>query len=79
MIVWHEMKKLQKKLSFDILVLGNNSEFKGAGIYRIGWAKDYYIDGQNNQLIFFEIITTEGGKMAPQITPWVDFLDHDLL
>ena len=32
-------------------------------------SKDYYIDGQNTQLIFFEKMSTGGGKMAPQITP----------
>ena len=35
--------------------------------------KDYYIDGQNTQLIFFETITTGGGKKDHQITPrgWI--------
>ena len=43
-------------------------------------AKDYYVEGQNTQLIFFEKMTTGGGKKAPKITyPGVDFLDHDLL
>ena len=34
--------------------------------------KDYYIDGQNIQLIFFEKMTTGEGK-RPQITPrgWI--------
>ena len=31
--------------------------------------KDYYIDGLNTQLSFFEKMTTRGGKKAPQITP----------
>ena len=36
-------------------------------------AKGYYIDGQNTQLIIFEIMTTEGVKMPTQITPlgWI--------
>jgi hypothetical protein len=35
--------------------------------------KDYYIDGQNTPLIFFEKISTGGGKKTPQITPrgWI--------
>ena len=37
-------------------------------VYKLGLAKDYYIDGQNTQLIFFEKNTTGGGKKAPQIT-----------
>jgi hypothetical protein len=32
-----------------------------------GAAKDYFIDGQNTQLIFFEKISTGGGKLGPQI------------
>ena len=32
-------------------------------------SKDYCIDGQNTQLIFFEKNTTGGGKKTPQITP----------
>ena len=28
-------------------------------------SKDYYIDGQNTQLIFFEKNTTGGGEKAP--------------
>ena len=36
--------------------------------------KDYYIDGQNTQLIFFFEIPTGGGKRATQITPrWCIF------
>ena len=31
--------------------------------------KDYYIDGQNTQLIFFEKMSSGGGKKDPQITP----------
>ena len=31
--------------------------------------RDYYIDGQNTQRIFFEKMTTGGGKKAPQFTP----------
>ena len=46
-------------------------------VYKLGLAKDYYIDGQNTQLIFFEKNTTGGGP--PNYTPGVDFLDHDLL
>ena len=46
-------------------------------MYKLGLAKDYYIDGQNTQLIFFEKNTTGGGP--PNYTPGVDFLDHDLL
>ena len=40
---------------------------------KIDLGKDYYIDGQNTQLIFFENISTGGGKKAPQITPrgWI--------
>ena len=30
-------------------------------------SKDYYIDGQNTQLIFFEKYTTGGGKKAPKL------------
>jgi hypothetical protein len=46
----------------------------------VSYSKDYYIDGQNIQLIFFPKITTEGRKMATKITPrGVDFLDHDLI
>ena len=35
--------------------------------------KDYYIDGQNTQLIFFEKMSTGGGKQGPQIIPrgWI--------
>ena len=37
-------------------------------------AKDYYIDGQNTQQIFFEKMSTWGGKQGPQITPrWLIF------
>ena len=43
------------------------------------YPKDYYIDGQNTQLIFFEKISTGGGEKAPKLHPGVDFLDHDLL
>ena len=37
------------------------------------YCKDYYIDKQNTQLIFFEKMTTGGGIKAPQITPrgWI--------
>ena len=43
--------------------------------------KDYYIDGQNTQLIFFEKKNPlgKGSKAPPNYTPGVDFLDHDLL
>ena len=37
-------------------------------IANICLAKDYYIDGQNTQLIFFEKMTNEGVKMPTQIT-----------
>ena len=42
-------------------------------ILNIRLTKDYYIDGQNTQLIIFEIMTTEGVKMPTQITPlgWI--------
>jgi hypothetical protein len=35
--------------------------------------KDYYIDGQNTQLFFFEKNSTGGGKKARHITPrgWI--------
>ena len=38
-----------------------------------GLFNDYYIDGQNTQLIFFEKNLTVGGKKANQITPrgWI--------
>ena len=42
-------------------------------------AKDYYIDGQNTELIFFEKITTEGGNGTANYALGMDFLDHDLL
>jgi hypothetical protein len=31
--------------------------------------KDYYIDGQNTQLICFEKMSTGGGKRAPKLHP----------
>ena len=46
-------------------------------VYKLGLAKDYYIDGQNTQLIFFEKMTTGGGP--PNYNPGVDFLNHDRL
>ena len=40
-------------------------------LFLLTLGKDYYIDGQNTELIFF--ISTGGGKKAPQITPrgWI--------
>ena len=38
---------------------------RSASLYLV---KDYYIDGQNTQLIFFEKMSTWGGKQGPQIT-----------
>ena len=35
--------------------------------------KNYYIDGQKTQLIFFEKMTTGGGKKAPKLHPWGGF------
>ena len=42
------------------------------------YCKDYYIDGQNTQLIFFEKMSTVGGKKAPKRHLGLDFLDHDI-
>ena len=36
---------------------------------KVNLGKDYYIDGQNTQLICFEKITTEGGKGHPKLHP----------
>ena len=38
-----------------------------ASLNKLG--KDYYIDGQNTQLISLEKMSTGGGNEAPQITP----------
>ena len=35
--------------------------------FNVPLTKDYYIDGQNTQLIVFEKMSTGGGKKAPQI------------
>ena len=43
------------------------------------YPKDYYIDGQNTQLIFLKKILLGEGKRPPNYTPGVYFLDHDLL
>ena len=44
------------------------------------YCKDYYIDGQNTQLIFFEKMSTGGGKRAPSnFNQGIDFLYYDLL
>ena len=43
------------------------------------YCKDYYIDGQNTQLIFFWKNVHWGREKDLQITPQGDFLDHDLL
>ena len=43
-------------------------------------AKDYYIDGENTQLIYLFLNFNWGReKDTPNYTPGVDFLDHDLL
>ena len=41
----------------------------------VGLVKDYYIDGQNTQLILFEKMTTEGGKKAPKLHPAGGFFE----
>ena len=46
----------------------------------LAYFKDYYIDGQNTQLIFFEKMSTGGGKKAPSnFNQGIDFLYYDLL
>ena len=39
----------------------------------VNLTKDYYKDGQNTWLIFFEKISTGGGKKAPKLHPrgWI--------
>ena len=39
----------------------------------VNLTKNYYIDGQNTQPIFFEKITTGGGKKAPKLHPGAGF------
>ena len=42
--------------------------------------KDYYIDGQNTQLIFFSKNVHWGREVSPpNYTPGMDVLDNDLL
>ena len=49
---------------------GSSSSCSDSSIHT---GKNYHIDGQNTQLIFFEKMTTGGGKKARQITPqgWI--------
>ena len=48
------MKHVMFNLITTAILLGNET-------------KDYYIDGQNTQLVFFEKITTEGGNWHPKL------------
>ena len=43
-----------------------------------GLGKDYFIDGQNTELIYHFLISTGGGnKVPPNYALGIDFLDHD--
>ena len=65
------------EIAFDQNNDGMISE-EEANFYLSG--KDYYTDGQNTQLTFFEKKFNWGReKGPPNYTPGVDFLDHDLL
>ena len=45
-------------------------------LLHMGSGKDYYIDGQNTQLIFFEKKSTGGGKRPPKSHQAGGFFDH---
>ena len=69
-ITWAETISLEKHL---IGPGSTNLVSITLGYWDISLLKDYYIDGQNTRLIFFEKISTGRKKKVPQITTrgWV--------
>ena len=63
-----QFSKFNNFIWLIFLILYPSLENSSTSIAIVG--KDYYIDGQNTQMIFLFKMTTGGGKKAPQITPW---------
>ena len=69
----------QNHLFLHLVVFGyfglSNTPFSTLSlvVQAFGSSKDYYIDGQNTQLIFFEKNSTRGGKRPPKLHPGSGF------